>query len=174
MAVRKIISISLAALAAGCASSPAPNLVQAPDALRPAGERLAQVVPAQGHQIYECREAKDKPGTFDWAFVAPDAVLFDTSGKKIGKHYAGPHWESDDGSRIVGSVKSRADAATAKDIPLLLLTTKSAGGKGSFSEVTSIQRLRTVGGTAPAGGCSVAGYKVRVPYTADYYFYTAK
>ena len=41
---------------------------------------------------------------------------------------------------------------------------------GSFSKVSSIQRISTVGGVAPAEGCSTAaiGKVVRVPYTADY------
>jgi hypothetical protein len=172
MAMKKIVSISLAALVAGCANSPA-HEAKAPEALNPgAGEKLALVVPAKGDQIYECRAGKT--GTLEWAFVAPEAVLFDVTGKKIGKHYAGPHWEADDGSKIVGSVKSRADAATPKDIPLLLLGTKSVGGRGSFSGVTSIQRLKTVGGAAPDAGCTLAGQRARVPYTADYYFFTAR
>jgi hypothetical protein len=167
MAIKNIISISLAALAAGCASSPAP------EALNPgAAEKLAFVVPAKGDQIYECRAGK--AGALEWAFVAPEAVLFDVTGKKIGKHYAGPHWEADDGSKVVGAVKQRTDAQSAKDIPWLLLGTKSVGRDGSFSGVTSIQRVSTVGGAAPAGGCPLAGYKIRVPYTADYYFFTAR
>jgi hypothetical protein len=167
MAMQKIVSISLAALVAGCASSPAH------DSLNPgAGEKLALVVAAKGDQIYECRAGKS--AALEWAFVAPEAVLFDITGKKIGKHYAGPHWESDDGSKIIGAVKQRADGASAKDIPLLLLGTKSVGGKGGFSAVTSIQRLKTVGGVAPSGGCTLAGQKARVPYTADYYFFTAR
>jgi hypothetical protein len=173
MAMQKIVSISLAALVAGCASSPAPEAARVPEALNPgAAERLALVVPAKGDQIYECRTGKS--GALEWAFVAPEAVLFDVTGKKIGKHYAGPHWESDDGSKVVGAVKQRADAASPKDIPLLLLGTRSVGGKGSFSGVTSIQRLKTVGGAAPAGGCTLAGQRARVPYTADYYFFTAR
>ena len=171
----KTLCLSLALVMAGCATSPSPRSAQVPAALDPgAGEKLAFVVPAKGDQIYECREVKDKPGTFDWAFVAPEAVLYDITGKKIGKHYAGPHWESDDGSKVIGAVKQRADAASPKDIPLLLLGTRSVGGKGGFSGVTSIQRLKTVGGVAPAGGCTLAGQKARVPYTADYYFFTAR
>jgi hypothetical protein len=86
-------------LAAGCAST-----VQVPDNLKPgAKESLALVVPAKGVQIYECRASQ-------WVFVAPEAELFDAAGKTIGKHYAGPHWESADGSKVVGAVKQRADA----------------------------------------------------------------
>ena len=138
--------------------------VQVPANLQPANESLAQVVPAKGVQIYECRDAK-------WVFVAPDADLFDKAGRKIGTHYAGPHWEAADGSKVVGAVKARSDAPAAGAIPWLLLSTKSVAGEGSFSKVTSIQRVSTTGGVAPAGGCAEAGAQARVPYTADYYFF---
>jgi hypothetical protein len=158
----KYFSIGFSILAAGCAST-----VQVPDSLKPAaGESLALRVPAKGVQIYECRDGK-------WAFVAPEAELFDAAGKKIGVHFAGPHWESADGSRIVGKLKARADAPAAGAIPWLLLDTKSVGSEGAFSKVTSIQRVATTGGIAPAGGC-LTGMQARVGYTADYYFFTAK
>ena len=162
----KRMSIVLSILATGCASSP--STVRVPDSLKPgASESLALVVAATGVQIYECRDSK-------WLFVAPEAELWDARGRKIGSHYAGPHWESADGSKIVGAVKQRADAPAPGAIPWLLLGAKSVGSEGAFSKVTSIQRLATVGGVAPAGGCSQPGEEARVYYTADYYFFTAK
>jgi hypothetical protein len=152
-----------AALTAGCAST-----VPVPDTLKPAAnESLALIVPAKGVQIYECRAGK-------WVFVAPEAELFDRAGKRIGSHYAGPHWESADGSKIVGAVKQRADAPAAGNIPWLLLGTKSVGREGAFSKVSSIQRVATTGGVAPAGSCAQAGIQARVDYTADYYFFITK
>jgi hypothetical protein len=64
----------------------------------------------------------------------------------------------------------------ADAIPWLLLAAKSVGSEGSFSRVTSIQRVNTVGGVAPKAGCSqpTAETSARVDYTADYYFFTAK
>ena len=134
------------------------------------------IVRAQGVQIYECRAKKDQPGGYEWAFVAPEADLFDARGNKIGKHYAGPHWESTDGSKILGTVKERANAPTSDAIPWLLLAAKSVGPDGSFSKVTSIQRVNTAGGVAPATGCSQAdgGNPARINYTADYYFFTPR
>lgn len=146
--------------------------VQVPANLQPANESLAQVVPAKGVQIYECRPRKED-GTLTWVFVAPQADLFDRHGNKIGTHYAGPAWEAADGSKVVGAVKARSDAPQAGAIPWLLLSTKSVAGDGSFSKVTSIQRVSTTGGVAPMGGCETGG-KARVPYTADYYFFNAK
>ena len=73
-------------------------------------------------------------------------------------------------------MKERADAPRADAIPWLLLAAKSVGPEGSFSKVTSIQRVNTVGGIAPRDGCSqaAAGTPARINYTADYYFFTAK
>jgi hypothetical protein len=171
---RKLIAAFLPILVAACASmqKPAPT-VKVPDKLKPpATESLAMIIPAKGVQIYECRAKKDQAGAYEWAFVAPEADLFDTSGRKIGRHYAGPHWESADGSKIAGSVKERADAPQADAIPWLLLVTKSVGPQGSFSRITSIQRVNTVGGIEPKTGCSqsTVGTTARIPYTADYYF----
>jgi len=163
-----------ALLAAGCASTQ-PSII--PDKLNPAAnESMTLIVPAKGVQIYECRASKGQPGAYEWAFVAPEAELFDTTGKRIGKHYAGPHWEAVDGSKVVAKLIERADAPQAGAIPWLLLGAKSVGSEGAFSRVTSIQRVNTVGGVAPKAGCSQgnAGTPARVPYSADYYFFTAK
>ncbi len=166
----KITAFLLTFLVAACAAcaSPQPptSMVRVPDKLKPgANESLAMIVPAKGVQIYECRARKDQVGEYEWAFV-----------DRIGRHYAGPHWESTDGSKILGAVKERADAPAADAIPWLLLATKSVGSEGSFSKVTSIQRVNTVGGVVPKAGCSQAavGTRARTNYTADYYFFTTK
>src|SRR5438445_2374809 len=102
------------------------------------GERIAgDDRSRKGVQIYECRVRKDQAGGYEWAFVAPDADLFSARGNRIGRHYAGPHWESNDGSQILGTVKERADAAVADAIPWLLRAATSVGSEGSFSKVTS-------------------------------------
>ena len=51
---------------------------------------------------------------------------------------------------------------------------KSVGPAGTFSNVSSVRRVHTKGGVAPGNGCSAAaaGTHARVPYTADYYFFT--
>jgi hypothetical protein len=108
--------------------------------------------------------------------VAPEADLFDTHGNRIGRHYGGPHWESTDGSKIVGTLRERADAPVADAIPWLLLAAKSVGSEGSFSKIRSIQRVNTAGGVAPRAGCSLAATRAtaRINYTADYYFFAVK
>jgi hypothetical protein len=176
MNVKVIAGVSLALGLAGCAAPQASRTtVQVPEALNPgAHEVLAFVVPAKGQQIYECRPSKERAGAYEWAFVAPEADLFDTAGKRIGRHYAGPHWEAEDGSKIVGAVKQRSNAPDAGSIPWLLLGAKSVGNVGAFSKVTSIQRVATVGGVAPERACDEAGARARVHYTADYYFFTSR
>jgi hypothetical protein len=149
-----------------------------PSELRPSNnERLSFVSFAKGVQIYQCQAKKDQAGEFEWLFKAPEADLFDRRGKKkLGTHYGGPTWESKDGSKVVGKVKTRVDARKPDAIPWLLLEAQQVEGSGIFGKITSIQRLDTVGGKAPANGCSstTVGKEVRVDYTATYYFYSPK
>jgi len=171
----KVTIVSLVLLVAGWASLQQ-AAAEVPEKLKPgANESLAMIAQAKGVQIYECRASKDRAGEYEWTFVAPEADLFDARGTRIGRHYAGPHWESTDGSKIVGTLREHADAPAAGAIPWLLLAAKSDGPDGSFSRFTSVQRLNTVGGAAPKAGCSQAavGTRARVNYTADYYFFIA-
>jgi len=169
----------LAVFVAGCSSDssrmvPIPIV---PETLKVSpNETLSFAAQAKGVQIYECRARKDDASKFEWVFKAPEADLFDRQGKRIGRHYAGPTWEAIDGSKVVGEVKARESSTDAKAIPWLLLVARKHEGNGVCSRVTSIQRLQTVGGKAPAQGCdqSSQGHEVRVPYTAMYYFYTSK
>jgi hypothetical protein len=172
--VKAFVVAPLAGLVA-CASGP--DLVAVPDSIKGgAAEKVAMVVPAKGVQIYECRAKQGQSGAFEWAFVGPEAELFNVAGTKIGKHYGGPTWEAADGSKFTGALKARADAPLAGAIPWLLLTTTQVGPKGSFSHVTGVQRVNTVGGIAPTASCAQAniGQAARMPYTADYYFLAAQ
>jgi hypothetical protein len=142
----------------------------------PAGQMLTFATHATGVQIYVCNANKTDPASFEWIFKAPEADLFDSAGRKVGKHYAGPTWESNDQSKVVGEVQARDDGPDANAIPWLLMKAKSASGSGIFGGTQSIQRVRTVGGKAPAQDCSreQAGRELRVPYKATYYFYAAR
>jgi hypothetical protein len=145
----------------------AQNLPAVPDNLKPPGnESLAQRAMAAGDQIYTC-------GGSSWVFTRPDAKLFAESGKEIGSHFAGPTWEWFDGSRVMG--RPVANATPDPDsIPWLLLTATDHQGGGAMSHVSSIQRLSTKGGKAPASGCDAShkGEETRAHYTAIYVFYT--
>jgi hypothetical protein len=119
----------------------------------PEGQVVMLKALARGVQIYECKVKPDNPNQFEWILKAAQADLFDNKGKKIGKHYAGPTWEANDGSKVVGEVKARAKAPNPSAIPWLLLQAKSQAGDGMFSKVTYIQRVDTVAGIAPAQKC---------------------
>ena len=139
----------------------------------PAQEQLLFQVHAKGDQVYSC---KSDGAQFTWTLKAPDAQLFDKDGKPFGKHFAGPSWEANDGSRVTGKAVANAPSPDADSIPWLLVTILSHDGSGVLSRATTIQRLNTKGGKAPASGCdaSHAGGEVRVPYSADYLFYAPK
>jgi hypothetical protein len=160
-----------------CGNALAGTFLAVPDNLKTSiTEVISLKAQGKGVQIYECKADTNDSTRFEWVFKAPEADLFDDTGKMIGKHYAGPTWEVNDGSKVVGTVKQRDNGPDPDAIPWLLLTAKSTSGNGVFSRVTSIQRLNTVGGTAPAEGCNkaLANKEIRIPYKATYYFYIAK
>ncbi|HVF63938.1 MAG TPA: DUF3455 domain-containing protein [Casimicrobiaceae bacterium] len=139
----------------------------------PAGQKAAMTWTGAGELTYECRAKADNPQAFEWVFVGPDAKLTDAQSKAaMGKYYAGPTWESTDGSKITGKQVAVAPAA-AGNIPFQLV--KTEGGSGAMKDVTYIQRINTQGGVAPSDACAAAnkGAKKTVPYSADYVFYKA-
>ena len=108
-------------------------------------------------------------------FVAPEAVLYaneDYDGV-VAIHYAGPTWESNSGSKVVG-VRAAGCTPDPSAIPWLRLNAVTAEGPGIFHRVTCIQRVNTVGGIAPATPGTVVGEEARVPYKAEYVFYRAQ
>jgi hypothetical protein len=127
-----------------------------------------------GFQIYACTATAT--GGFAFTFVTPQANLLNDAGRLVGTHFSGPTWQGNDGSAVVAAVASRANVDPTA-IPWLLLDVVSQNGiDGRFGDVTSIQRLSTVGGVAPASGCDAAhiGSIASVPYSAQYVFYKAK
>lgn len=173
MRKRVLRFVSAAVPAAGAAVCLSVAAQQVPQQLEPpAGERVLLQVHAKGDQIYTC---KGDGTQFTWTLKAPDAKLFGKDGKPFGKHLAGPSWEANDGSLVTG--KAVANASLDPDsIPWLLVHIISHDGSGVLSLATNIQRLNTKGGKAPASGCDAShvGQEVRVPYSADYIFYTSK
>jgi hypothetical protein len=159
--------MSFVALVAACGALGTATVPSVPANLRtPASQALALETAATGVQIYECSAGK-------WIFKGPEAELFDRAGKKVGKHYGGPTWESNDGSKVVAALTARSDAPQAGAIPWLLLSAKSNAGNGVFGQTKSIQRVSTVGGVTPTESCGAAnaGKVARVDYKAIYYFY---
>lgn len=138
-----------------------------------ADQRLGFVLTGVGTQNYLCNAT----GT-GWTFTGPEADLLDAGGEVVGTHFASaagptrPAWVFADGSAVI----MRRVAGITVDptaIPWLLLVADSyAGDEGRFHQVTSIQRLSTEGGVAPAAPCA-PGAVARVPYATDYFFYRA-
>lgn len=137
----------------------------------PLGEVVVLRANASGSQIYTCQQGSD--GKYAWALKAPDAELRDAQGKTIGRHFAGPSWKLNDGSQVTGKAAARVDSPDAGAIPWLLVTVTGHSGDGVLSRVTSIQRIQTHGGQAPANGCSAekTGAETKSSYTAEYVFY---
>ena len=106
-----------------------------------------------GELTYECREKKDVAGAFEWAFVGPVAKLYSSDKKEVGKYYAGPTWESTDGSKVTGKQVAVAPSA-AGNIPMQLVKAEPATGTGAMTGISYIQRLNTKGGVAPATACT--------------------
>jgi len=171
-----LVAAGSGALVVSAASEPGASPAVPENLKAPATQTLALEAHASGVQIYTCSASKADPARFEWAFKAPEADLYDGHGTKIGKHYAGPTWESNDGSKVIGEVVAKDNGPRADAVPWLLLSAKSTSGTGVFSRILSIQRLFTVGGKAPAEGCDAAqaGKEARVAYRAIYAFFASK
>ena len=111
--------------------------------------------------------------TYSWVLKQPDAMLYDSSFAQVGTHGAGPNWTSTDLSVVNGARVAGANSTMTGAIQWLLLMATSNAGTGVFSDVTFIQRLNTAGGPA-TGTCDAGttGTETRIPYSADYYFFT--
>ncbi|MGE0766465.1 MAG: DUF3455 domain-containing protein [Hyphomicrobiaceae bacterium] len=152
-------SILLSAwVASGKAQERAPREIYGPD--------LVVRLHAEGAQVYQCKAADD--GARAWRLLEPLATLFE-NGRVVGRHYAGPTWELNDGSAVTAKVAARAPGARRQDVPLLWLEVISQQGAGQLSQTATIERLNTKGGMA-SGPCAKAGATLSVPYSADYTF----
>jgi hypothetical protein len=173
-----MIAMSILFLISGCVPGNAQSATRkepppdVPDAIQaPAGLEVAVYAHATGSQIYTCQSTTD--GKFSWTLKAPDAELHDRQDKVIGQHSAGPSWKLKDGSEVTGKAAAHIDSLDPDSIPWLLVNVVSHAGNGLLGNVTTIQRVHTHGGKAPAGGCDAEhkDAETKSGYTADYYFY---
>ena len=146
-----------------------PPPLPSPTLAVPSGNELAFALQGVGVQIYACQATSTG---FGWVFQAPQATLYDRHGRVAGTHFAGPTWQANDGSTVVGA-KVASFTVDPSSIPWLLLRATSHTGDGRMSEVSYVQRLQTSGGIAPSSGCDAnhVGDVAQVDYTATYYFY---
>jgi hypothetical protein len=186
-----MLIVSLAALAAGCSTAvnetksayanERPGATANLEGIEaPANERRAFSLAAVGTQNYACQPKDDH---YEWA-ATPEADLYNEKGEKVGRHKAGPTWETIDGASNVVGDKALAKAKSAPSsgpsirtdaIDWLRLPAKSTAGDGMFSQIKTIQRVNTLGGKGPAGPCDPAKDAKPVPvfYSATYHFYVA-
>jgi hypothetical protein len=163
MTLRRTAALSLLLLGSLASVSAAETQ---PDAIAAPGETVVLSVHAEGAQVYECKAGAD--GKLAWAFREPIATLL-LDGKTVGRNYAGPNWEHNDGSAVVGKVAGSAPGATPNDIAWLKLGVVSQRGGGVLTGVTTVQRINTQGGKLD-GACDKAGAFRSAPYSAEYVF----
>lgn len=170
------------AAADGPVPPPVPAGIEAPE-----GHHAFLMSHAAGTQNYICLGAG-----LPWTFIGPQATVFNDEGEQAMTHYLSPNpdeggvaratWQhSNDTSAVwAQAVASSTDPAFVAPGAVAWLRLAVVGAQaGPFSgdrliETTFIQRVNTVGGTAPAGGCPAAGARTFVPYQADYLFYRAR
>jgi hypothetical protein len=169
-----LVAVPIGALLSGepASAGPVPSTVAStvpvpPALVPPAGNDLVAEFGASGVQVYQCVAGA-------WVFQEPAANLLGwargAATPRSAIHFRGPSWESTmDGSLVTG--KAIASDPVDGAVPQLLLQATSNRGSGVFGTVSYIQRLRTSGGTAPAGTCT-DGQSTGVPYRALYRFFT--
>lgn len=130
----------------------------------------------KGYQVYKVQLKAGTTDQYEWAFVAPEADLYNMSGIKVGEHAAGPIWRDNAGNTIGAVKEAGVNAPNAlNDIPWLKLKVNQYTLKGMFTGVKYIHRIKTVGGVAPSAATATAanvGEIKKVPYLAEYVFYT--
>ena len=180
------LALPQAAQAQSVTPPPVPANIQVP-----AGNEAFLLGRGVGTQNYVCQPG-DSLGRVAWTLFTPQATLFSDQGDQLTTHFFSPNpvegvivratWQD---SRDTSTVWARAIASVADPnasgaIAWVLLqvvgTNVGPTGGNTLSGTTFIQRLNTVGGSAPATGCDIptdVGHKAFVPYTADYFFYKA-
>ena len=139
----------------------------------PSDEVLLFKARGRGVQIYPCDLS-----THTFGPARPQAILVTDDGDII-HHFKGPSWQAADGSIVVGTVVYKVPAPADDAIPWLLLSAAPpANGSpvGLLSNVDYIQRVYTLYGNPPSGGCDEddADSETPVFYEAEYYFYARK
>lgn len=165
---------SAAAHIAASESLVIPAAVAVPENLPNGNTRVATYY-AIGVQKYKARiKEGSNPVTYEWVFVAPQAILYSITNEKVGTHGAGPFWELSSMDSIFAQHFSPARTAPSPDpesIDWLLLKPKTGTTPtGIFSDVDYIQRIATKGGKAPSTGPTNINATVEVKYKAVYRF----
>jgi hypothetical protein len=142
-----------------------------------------------GTQNYTCLPSGE---SYAWTFRGPLATLFVGNGDQVMTHALSPNpaqsgalratWQDSKDSSAIWAVATQiyaeSDYVAPGAIPWLKLEIvgRQYGPLGGDRLVKTrvIQRVNTVGGVAPAEGCTAAGdvgKRAYVPYSTDYVFY---
>ena len=111
----------------------------------PPHSRLLLRALGSGDQIYGCVNG-------NWALKAPDAKLLNQEGSVIGRHFAGPTWQLNDGSWVKGRAVAKQGAPDTTAVPWLLL--EPVGGTGRLGTALPFTQL-------PSLSCHVGPAKCR-------------
>jgi hypothetical protein len=174
MATRALASVVLSLLAVPAVAAIAPPSGLAFNMRPSADEVPAFRLQASGVQIYECRALLTNPDRFAWQAVAPDVTLADPgTGGDVAVLRSVDLWNSLTDRSSVSAVLRATQSAGTRNLPWTYMRAIPTAADGMFAGVTSIQRVNTNGGAAPATGCAAdtAGSESRVPFSAEYYFY---
>jgi Protein of unknown function (DUF3455) len=160
-----------------------------PDSLRVGPGNVAFLLGrGVGTQNYVCQPA-DSLGRVAWTLFTPEATLFSDEADQLTTHFFSPNpveaavvptWQDSRDTSIVWAkgIASVPDPTGQGAIPWVKLqaagTQAGPTGGTTLSRTTFVQRVNTVGGSAPSVGCDNPpdiGRKAFIPYTADYFFY---
>ena len=148
--------------------------IQVPD-----GNKLILHTYAKGVQVYICTQDPKDTSNFTWILKEPIADLYtdSTYNNPVGKHYftngKNPTWESTDGSKVIGAKLAQVNSPDGNGIPWLLLKVTVTTGTGILTPATFVQRVNTKGGKAPVvANKSLKGQTAKIPYRAEYLFYS--
>lgn len=148
-----------------------PEAVRVPDGYRPVLEATSN-----GQLLYECQAVRRSPYEYEWLLRNPGVALTDTYGNRI-THKPGARatWVHQDGSSVMSREFIEVPNGS-HNLSLQRYKAETSETPGMLSNISYVQRLRTVGGWIAVTPCSAPqlGMRVTVPYEADYIFWRAK
>ncbi len=173
-----VLAAGAAILMAGC-SAPRPlteYLTRQPtlpaDIRVPAGHQAVLEARGVGELQYECQATSLSPWQYAWLPRDRSIELRDSANNTITLARSARSWVHRDGSELVVREFVEVDNG-APNLPLQRARVEASKLPGTLSNISYIQRIRTVGGLPSVRNCSSAelGMRVRVPYEADYVFW---
>lgn len=173
------MAVAGAALLGACAGNnnplkPYDNQQDLAEAVRvPPGNQAVLEARGNGTLMYECQAVKRAPYEYQWLIRSPAIELTDSYGRNI-KYKPGTHasWVASDGSGATAAEVVEVPNGS-HSLPLQRYKIDKSGNAGVLSNISYVQRLRTVGGQVSVKPCSAPqlGMRMAVPYEADYVFW---